>query len=305
MTTYLLKLNCETNIGGANPRPKVASEWEDARIQFPNPSLLAGGPGRSVQKGDRLIIWTHEDPNFGSGTGLTAQATAEDVIVDEAETKVRLTNVELLTPHYQVRFWPGGSSGSVVIDHIMSHRRLRSYELKDAELEEFRRIVSEFMAAKKELLATDEYMSDEQKALINDKEAIGAGFARRFGNRELRPEQAEFRAALLEHYKGRCLVSGCAIPAVLQAAHIVPFSVNVPLRNEIRNGLLLRADIHLLFDNQLLSIHPKTASVEIAPSLLSSHYKQFDGRTVQHSASPIFLKEQYIRFQAANPRLGD
>ncbi|MBD8650996.1 HNH endonuclease [Rhizobium sp. CFBP 13726] len=299
MTTYLLKLNCKIHLGGANPRPKAASEWEGASVRFPNPRMIAGGAGRPVQKGDTLIVWTHEAPGFGLGAGLTAEGVAGEVIKGDAETTAVLTNVRLLSPHYQLRGWQGGSSGSSVIDHILSHRHLRSYELETAELEEFRRIVLEFMAKRQKLLATTEYMSDEQKALLFDEPGVLAGFERRFGSQELRPEQALFRHALIKRYNGRCPVSRCSVGAVLQAAHIIPFSENVALRNDIRNGLLLRADIHVLFDKLLLAIHPKTGMVEIAPELLDSSYKQFQGRKIEHYASPVFLKEQHQLFLAS------
>lgn len=138
--------------------------------------MIAGGAGRPVQMGDRLIVWTHEDPGFGLGAGLTAQGTAGEVVANDFETTAVLTNAELLIPHFKLRGWSGGSSGSSVIDHILSHRHLRSYEFESAELDEFQRIVSDFMAKKNEMLATTAYMSEEQKALLLDEPAILEGF---------------------------------------------------------------------------------------------------------------------------------
>lgn len=300
MATYLLKLNCRMHLGDVNPRPKAAFEWEGASIRFPNPCLIEGGQGRSVQNGDRLIVWTHEDPGFGFGAGLTAEGIAENVIETGAETMVLLTRVELLYPNFQLRGWSGGPSGSAVIDHILRHRHLRSYELTNVELEEFDKTVSDFIANRKKVLSTSAYMSDEQKALLVDGPAVLAGFERRFGSQELRPEQAQFRKALIERYKGKCTISRCAILPVLHAAHIIPFSDNIAIRNDILNGLLLRADIHVLFDKFLLSIHPKTATVELAPSLLSSSYSKFNGRVIQHYASRVFLKEHHQLFRATH-----
>ena len=47
-----------------------------------------------------------------------------------------------------------------------------------------------------------------------------------------------------------CAVSGCEAVETLQAAHIAPYAAGGPSTAE--NGLLLRADLHLLFDAGLL-----------------------------------------------------
>src|ERR1700722_13605652 len=58
--------------------------------------------------------------------------------------------------------------------------------------------------------------------------------------------QAKFRNALLEAYGSRCAISGCGALEVLEAAHICPYQGSAT--NHVTNGLLLRADIHTLFD---------------------------------------------------------
>lgn len=68
----------------------------------------------------------------------------------------------------------------------------------------------------------------------------------------LRQGQPGFRKKLLEAYR-RCAVTGCTIEAVLEAAHISPYRGT--RTNHVTNGLLLRADIHTLFDLGLLRIH--------------------------------------------------
>lgn len=299
MTTYLLKINCELHLGGAEPRPKKASDWENIRVSFPNPSRISGGPGLPVKSGDQLVVWAHEDPGFGSGLGLTAEGVARDVTVDANSTSVTLTNVALLTPHYRLRGWPGGSSNSVAIDHLLRHRHLRSYELNEAELMEFRSVLTKFIAAKKVLLSTTAYMSEEEKALLDDTSAVLEGFERRFTQQEARPDQAKFRAALMNLYKGRCVISRCMIHEILDAAHIVPFSEAVAFRNDTRNGLILRADLHTLFDKLLLSIHPQTGIVMLSPKLQTTPYQRFEGRKVAHFAAKEFLRSQYLIFKAA------
>lgn len=65
--------------------------------------------------------------------------------------------------------------------------------------------------------------------------------------------QRIFRDALLLAYRGCCAFSGSTILEALEAAHIVPWSEATDQeRFDIRNGLLLNAFYHRLFDNHLL-----------------------------------------------------
>lgn len=85
-----------------------------------------------------------------------------------------------------------------------------------------------------------------------------------------RKGQPIFRMRLLTAYDFRCAISGCdAVPA-LEAAHISPYSGS--RSNVARNGLLLRADLHTLFDLKLFAIEPETLRVHLSQSLLSSSY---------------------------------
>lgn len=66
----------------------------------------------------------------------------------------------------------------------------------------------------------------------------------------LRRGQEKFRKDLINAYKSRCAVTGCNIVEILEAAHIIPYRGEHT--NRCNNGLLLRADIHTLFDLGLL-----------------------------------------------------
>ncbi|KQZ44690.1 hypothetical protein ASD63_33150 [Ensifer sp. Root558] len=220
-------------------------------------------------------------------------------MIEGGTTFATLTEVTLLKPHFKLRGWAGGSSGSSAIDHILSHRHLRAYELEDGSLLEFRRIFDQFVAKKQAQLATTQYMTEEEKALEFDRAAVLDGFERRFTRQEARPDQAKFRAALMQMYKRRCVISRCGVEEVLQAAHIIPFSEAVVFRDDPRNGLILRADLHALFDKFLISIHPKSREVVLASDLENTSYGQFEGRKVEHFAAKEFLIEHYQFFKAA------
>ena len=60
----------------------------------------------------------------------------------------------------------------------------------------------------------------------------------------------KFRDALIGAYAGRCAITGCSVLDILEAAHITPYLG--PDTNHVTNGLLLRADLHTLFDTCLL-----------------------------------------------------
>ncbi|HPQ89852.1 MAG TPA: HNH endonuclease, partial [Candidatus Mcinerneyibacteriales bacterium] len=53
-------------------------------------------------------------------------------------------------------------------------------------------------------------------------------------------------------YQRRCAMTGERTLPVLEAAHIKP--VSLLGRHEVRNGLLLRSDLHILFDKGYLTV---------------------------------------------------
>lgn len=84
-----------------------------------------------------------------------------------------------------------------------------------------------------------------------------------------------FRNAALKRFNGQCAISGWSARQVLEAAHIVPYlGIHT---NTADNALLLRADLHTLFDRDLLTIDPSTLRVSIDPELKDTPYAQFEG----------------------------
>jgi len=84
----------------------------------------------------------------------------------------------------------------------------------------------------------------------------------------MRQGSRQWREVLLDVFGGKCVVTDWDVPSVLDAAHIVPYKG--PETNTLGNGLLLRSDIHTLFDRGLLTITP-TAQVRLHPSLDGTH----------------------------------
>lgn len=94
-----------------------------------------------------------------------------------------------------------------------------------------------------------------------------------------RQGQTQFRQALLTAYGRKCAITGFDAEAALEAAHIIPYAETS--NNDTTNGILLRADLHTLFDLHLLAIHPDTLQVSLHPDLHSTEYRAFHGQQVR------------------------
>lgn len=107
--------------------------------------------------------------------------------------------------------------------------------------------------------------------------------------------QPEFRQTLLSSFGGRCCVTGCIIEGVLEAAHIVPHSIET--NYSITNGLLLRSDIHTLYDLNLIGIDGD-GKVFISSALKESEYWAYHGSIVLVSIPANMSENLNERFQA-------
>ena len=85
----------------------------------------------------------------------------------------------------------------------------------------------------------------------------GAKSKRRRRDVRDRPGQRLFRARLRRAYGDTCCLTGCAVAAALEAAHIDQH-IN-EWSDAPSNGLLFRGDLHRLFDADLLGIDPSTS----------------------------------------------
>lgn len=84
-----------------------------------------------------------------------------------------------------------------------------------------------------------------------------------------RVNQGFFRAAVLAAYDVRCCITGLSISQLLNASHIVPWSVDVKNRTNPRNGLCLNALHDRAFDCGLLTVTPEL-KVKISARLKTS-----------------------------------
>lgn len=75
-----------------------------------------------------------------------------------------------------------------------------------------------------------------------------------------RIHQEKFKKELNKLYNNQCILSKVS---VCEACHIIPFCISeYGDKYDKYNGLLLKADLHVLFDEYKFSINPETFTVE-------------------------------------------
>jgi putative restriction endonuclease len=112
-----------------------------------------------------------------------------------------------------------------------------------------------------------------------EEPALWSGYSG-FAQTKIRIGQGAFRLMVTNAYDRRCAVTGEGLVTVLDAAHIQDFSQQGP--NLESNGLLLRKDIHKLFDEGIMTITP-SHHIEISNEIRhqyehSSEYIKFHGQ---------------------------
>ncbi len=98
-----------------------------------------------------------------------------------------------------------------------------------------------------------------------------------------RLRQSKFRKELLKAYNNTCAITGSQVIELLEAAHIQPY--NGVHTSIVTNGILLRSDIHDLFDlekngKRLINISANY-KIEVHSSLEGSEYWIFNGKDIR------------------------
>ena len=104
----------------------------------------------------------------------------------------------------------------------------------------------------------------------------------------VRRVQRFFASAVLVSYDYRCALSDIAIPALLNASHIIPWSANAQRRADPRNGIALNALYDRAFDRGLLTLD---ASYRV---VLSPLLKRDDGPLL-HRQALLDLEGRHLR----------
>lgn len=130
--------------------------------------------------------------------------------------------------------------------------------------------------------ASNDEGEDDDDGFINQK-------------RRSRKGQQKLKLKLLRLYNSKCAITGCSTTEVLEAAHILSHAQS--RINHSNNGILLRSDIHKLFDHNLLRIEPDSLKVVISESLESTPYWKLNGKPVAKRTDGSTISKEYLKMR--------
>lgn len=237
------------------------------------------------------FIWLHETPEQGqTGNGLTAEVTLSGLTSNRT---AKIIDVEFFDTVIsgQVMFATHQGQDNI-LGHVNSMRRTCLWPLSiedvDLLLNETEQTL-ELMGAN-----NNAHSPSGPQNLESEKQEYTLRQV------QIRRNQSRFRKKLIKHFGECCMLTGASQREVLEAAHIVPYRLGLSDRNAIGNGLLLRSDIHKLFDSFLISIDPSVMEICLSKSL-EDEYQFLSKKNVPnntHSKNASWHFQEFLRCEA-------
>jgi hypothetical protein len=134
--------------------------------------------------------------------------------------------------------------------------------------------------------------TQEYSPLIEDRRQVSMRHIK------VRRGQPAFRQALRKRYGDQCMITGCNLIDVVEAAHISPYRGEED--NHPDNGLLLRADLHTLFDLDFIGINPESLRIQMHPRVFDAGYQTLVNqplRCINGRPSQTALESRWTLFQ--------
>jgi hypothetical protein len=253
---------------------------------------------QSARIGDRVYLFKQgSNPRgvFGVGEIIEAPRLQKDPadIDDEPRYRAKIRFDMLVDPSRE--FLIGFEITNRIVPGTLIDAQASGNAVPSDVAEKLETHLAPFLSAKEPI------NSEQADDLQFDPDSIDDQRERSIRAIRVRRGQPAFRAELLEAYGRRCAITGCAVEDVLEAAHITPYLG--PLTDHISNGLLLRTDVHTLFDCGLLAVEPEMRTVVVADTLKASSYAKLDGKPLRppkeeaKSPSKRNLEKRYDRFK--------
>ena len=119
------------------------------------------------------------------------------------------------------------------------------------------------------------FVVEDQAEPIDDYQPIQDEDKRQAYARRVRKGQSRFRKALQTLYGSRCAFTGTDEETVLEACHIISHAKTGD--NSLDNGLLLRSDIHVLFDEHMITLKNDGLSILVHKDVTAPEYTRLSG----------------------------
>ncbi len=134
----------------------------------------------------------------------------------------------------------------------------------------------------------------EKKAVLGDELKTPSGATEKNVLVKMRRVQSFFRAAVLTSYDNRCALTGLALPELLNASHIIPWSLDEKRRADPRNGICLNALHDRAFDRGLISFD-EDLRVIVSSKINDAHDCDLQrSQLVALSGRPLRLPERFL-----------
>ena len=115
--------------------------------------------------------------------------------------------------------------------------------------------------------------------------------------------QGSFRVLVTDAYERRCAITNERTLPALDAAHIKPYSESG--QHIVKNGILMRRDLHALFDKGYVTITP-SMQVEVSRRIKEEFengrdYYRLQGSRIQLPANPAnYPSREYLDWHNSN-----
>lgn len=277
---FLLMINswsCPNGIG----RPRSSKDWNGGEFVCSKPRKSKKGKKlpeyqyRNPEPGDQILIWVNEK---GGGFGLTGMGQVSRCFPKYDGNQLILTvdGVELF------------SNRDFNNDKLEEEKNYSetANDIRSSTVHTLRYLLDDdweyllYMAHVEDIDHFEGYNFDS----ISEQDFSNAVMKQR----QDRDGQADFREQVFQAYEGECAVTGCNVSEALEAAHIIPYRLIRGNSMRVCNGLLLRADIHALFDRQRLGFVVKrdAIQVELSPNIRDSEYAEYEGKIIKIPQHP-------------------
>ena len=222
------------------------------KLKRPNNHIAGGGFFLTYTRLPLALAWEVFGPKNGAASLDDLKATLEPLTINVGlGTEIGCT--VLANPFFLPREdWiviPSGFANNIV--------RGKFFESESGD-------GAAIWAALETRLATSRYERADDRLIAATAAAMPQ---EKWGNPVLvkpRLGHSSFRVLVTDAYKRRCAITGENTLLALEAAHIVPYSKEGT--HDVRNGLLLRADFHRLFDVGLVSV-TQDLQVKVSPKI--------------------------------------